>query len=52
MQTIAEFATDVKVSPKTVRRWIEKKMLRAVRVGRVIRITDDAAKEFIEKYLR
>ena len=45
--SVTETAKLLKVSPKTVRRWIEKGDLTAHRFGRQIRITDSDLVTFI-----
>jgi excisionase family DNA binding protein len=46
--TIPETAARLKVSPKTVRRWIEHGTLKAHRFGKQIRIAESDLAAFIE----
>ncbi len=46
---VTEIAKLLKVSPRTVRRWIEKGDLTAHRFGRQIRITDSDLVTFIRQ---
>lgn len=50
--TVADFAEIMDVVPKTVRKWIDTKKLKAFGEGRIIRITPKAAKEFIRKHIK
>lgn len=47
--TVAEVAALWHVNARTVRREVERGHLRAVRVGRAVRITSDAIHEYMEK---
>ncbi len=47
--SVTETAKLLKVSPRTVRRWIEKGDLTAHRFGRQIRITDSDLMTFIRQ---
>ena len=49
LYSVAETAKFLKVSPRTVRRWIEKGDLTAHRFGRQIRITDSDLVTFIRQ---
>lgn len=49
LYTVSETAVHLKVSPKTVRRWIEKGDLTVHRFGRQIRITDSDLTIFIRQ---
>ncbi len=49
LYSVTETAKLLKVSPKTVRRWIEKGDLTAHRFGRQIRITDSDLVTFIRQ---
>ncbi len=49
LYTVTETAKLLKVSPRTVRRWIEKGDLRVHRFGRQIRITDSDLVTFIRQ---
>lgn len=44
--TIQEVANRYRVVPRTVRNWIARRWLRAVRKGRLIRIPDSALVDF------
>jgi excisionase family DNA binding protein len=47
--TVAEIADDLKVNQQTVRNWIDRGELPAVRIGaRRIRVTEEAFERFIE----
>jgi excisionase family DNA binding protein len=47
--TVAEIADDLKVNQQTVRNWIDRGELPAVRIGaRRIRVTEEALERFIE----
>jgi len=47
--TVAEIAEDLKVNQQTVRNWIDRGELPAVRIGaRRIRVTEEALERFIE----
>ncbi len=48
--SVTETAKFLKVSPRTVRRWIEKGDLTAHRFGRQIRITDSDLMAFIRQH--
>lgn len=48
MKTIKEIAEDMKVSKRTVWRWIEDGKLKAIKKGLVVRITDEEYKRFKE----
>jgi excisionase family DNA binding protein len=45
--TVAQVAAAYRVHPKTVRTWIKSKLLRAVRNGRLLRISQHALREFL-----
>jgi len=45
--SIAQVAEILGVSPKTVGRWIEKKLLRVHDLGRLVRIAEDDLASFI-----
>lgn len=47
--TIPETAKRLKVSPKTVRRWIEHGTLKVHRFGKQIRITETDLLAFVER---
>lgn len=47
--TIPETAKRLKVSPKTVRRWIEQEELEVYRFGKQIRIAETDLLAFIER---
>ncbi len=49
LYSVTETAKLLKVSPRTVRRWIEKGDLTAHRFGRQIRITDSDLVTFIRQ---
>ncbi len=49
LYSVTETAKLLKVSPRTVRRWIEKGNLTAHRFGRQIRITDSDLVTFIRQ---
>ncbi len=49
LYSVTEIAKLLKVSPRTVRRWIEKGNLTAHRFGRQIRITDSDLVTFIRQ---
>jgi excisionase family DNA binding protein len=44
--TVREVADRYRVEPATVREWIKRKWLRAIKPGRVIRIPDSALIDF------
>jgi excisionase family DNA binding protein len=49
--TVAEVAKEMKVSQKTVYRWIESGQLRVARFGRkTYRVFEDDLKKFIKKH--
>ena len=47
--TIKDVAAYAKVSPKTVRRWIDAKELPVYRLGRAIRISEEDLRAFADK---
>ncbi len=47
--TIKDVAAYAKVSPKTVRRWIDAKELPVYRLGRAIRISEEDLRAFTDK---
>ena len=47
--TIPETAEQLKVSPKTVRRWIERGALKSHRFGKQVRISDVDLSAFIQR---
>ena len=49
LYSVTETAKLLKVSPRTVRRWIEKRDLSVHRFGRQIRITDSDLVTFIRQ---
>ena len=49
LYTIKDVAAYAKVSPKTVRRWIDAKELPAYRLGRAIRISEEDLRAFADK---
>ncbi len=49
LYSVTETAKLLKVSPRTVRRWIEKGYLKVHRFGRQIRITDSDLVTFIRQ---
>ncbi len=46
--TAEEIASNLKVHPATVRRWLRDGKLRAVKVGHLWRVTEDHLKEFLK----
>ncbi len=50
LYSVTETAKLLKVSPRTVRRWIEKGHLPVHRFGRAIRITDSDLVTFIRQH--
>ena len=51
MLTVAEIADRLRVEHKTVRALIKARKLRAVRLGRVLRIREADFEDFLEKNL-
>jgi len=49
--TVEEIAKQMKVKPFTVRDWIRKGELQAVKVGRTLRIRKEDFEEFLKKHL-
>ncbi len=49
LRTIAEFADLWGISPRTVQRLIKSRALRAHRIGRLVRISDDDAAAFLNE---
>jgi len=47
MYTIREIMADLKVSEPTVRRWIKVGKLKAIYVGKGVRVTEEALNDFI-----
>lgn len=47
MLTIEEVAKLLKVTDRTVRRWIDDGKLKALKIGGVIRVTEEDYNEFI-----
>jgi excisionase family DNA binding protein len=47
MLTIKEVALRLKVTDRTVRRWIDEGKLKALKIGGAIRITEEAYSDFI-----
>ncbi len=47
LHTVPEVADHCQVSEKTVRRWIKKGDLEALRLGRLLRITPSAFRRFL-----
>ena len=50
MMTIRDVAQQMKVSPRTVQRWIRRGLLPAVRVGKVVRIRQEDLLGFLEHH--
>ncbi len=48
MYTIKEIKDDLKVSDRTVRRWIADGKLKAIKIQGVVRIEDEEYKRFLE----
>ena len=48
--TVEQVAEDLKVSPRTVRRWIQSKALVAHRFGASVRIAESERKAFIARH--
>jgi excisionase family DNA binding protein len=48
--TVEEIAKQMKVKPFTVRDWIRKGELQAVKVGRTLRIRKEDFTEFLKKH--
>ena len=48
MYTIKEIKDDLKVSDRTVRRWIAGGKLKAIKIQGVVRIKDEEYKRFLE----
>ena len=48
--TVDQFAEDLNVSPRTVRRWIQRKALVAHRFGASVRIAESERKAFIARH--
>lgn len=46
--TAHEIADQLRVSPRTVARWIRDGYLRALRARRVVRISESALREFLD----
>jgi excisionase family DNA binding protein len=45
--TVKEVARRLRVSTKTVRRWIDQEKLKCVRLGRLVRIRPDQLRQFV-----
>lgn len=50
MLTVADVADELSLSEKTVRRWINDKLLRAYRIGRVVRIAREDLTAFVGRH--
>jgi excisionase family DNA binding protein len=48
--TVNQIAEMLDVSPRTVRRWLEKRLLAAHRPGRIVRISDADFKAFLGRH--
>ena len=49
MLTIEDIATRLRVTDRTVRRWIDDGKLKALKIGGVVRITEESYSEFINQ---
>ncbi|MFA5385907.1 MAG: helix-turn-helix domain-containing protein [Eubacteriales bacterium] len=49
MLTVEEVASRLKVTARTVYRWIDEGKLKALKIQGVVRITEEAYSEFINK---
>ena len=47
-KTIKEIHEDLKVSDRTVRRWVKDGKLKAIKIQGVVRIKDEEYKRFLE----
>jgi excisionase family DNA binding protein len=48
LDTVAEAARNFKVTTRTIRRWIKEDILRAVKVGGVVRISRNEMRRIVE----
>ena len=48
MYSVKEVAKELKVHENTIRRWIRDGDLKALKVGKQVRITDEQLKQFLE----
>ncbi|MEM3485148.1 MAG: helix-turn-helix domain-containing protein [Candidatus Methanomethyliaceae archaeon] len=49
LYTIAEVAEYLKVKERTVKEWIWRKKLKAIKVGKSWRVSESALREFLER---
>lgn len=47
--TVTELATALRVNPETIRRWIKTKKLKAVKMGKSIRISKANLEEYMTR---
>ena len=51
LQTIADIARELGVSERTVRRWIGRGLLPAIRLGRLIRVRPEHVEALLDRHL-
>jgi excisionase family DNA binding protein len=50
MFAVAEIAEQLRVSDKTIRRWIERREMHVHRIGRQIRVSEEDLTAFLNKH--